>query len=346
MPPRTDSTDRGHHARSPWQIPLSAWKDIAVRTWNQSWADNVGLVAAGVAFYGFLAIIPLFVIIVLVYGFFADPLTVIRTMRALMDALPVDVALAIGEQLMIAVKSSGEAKGLGLLLALFFALYGASNGAGAIITALNIAYQEKEKRSLARVYLLAFAMTLAAVAVALLALAATAAVAQLDEIIPQASGPAIVVGKIVAYAALVLAAAAVAATLYRFGPSREEARWEWITPGSLFAAVTWMLLTALFGFYLTRVADYDASYGSLGTIIALLTWIYLSAYVFVFGGELNSEIEYQTAEDSTTGAPLPMGRRGAWAADHVADDNPHEPPTKAVSLSEASPGAAEQELKD
>jgi membrane protein len=344
MPAHTDSRDRGRRARSPWQFPLAAWKEVAVRTWNQSWVDNVGLVAAGVAFYGFLAMIPLFVMIVLIYGFFADPLTVIRSMQAMMDALPHDVALAIGEQLMIAMHSSGQAKGLGLLLALAFALYGASNGAGAVITALNIAYQEKEKRSVVRVYALAILMTLAAVLIALVALVATTAVAQLDEILPQASGAAVSAGRILSYAVLLLAAAAVAATLYRYGPSRENARWVWITPGSLFAAFGLLLLTTLFGFYLTRVADYDASYGSLSAIIALLTWIYLSAYVFMFGAELNNEVEYQTAEDSTTGPERPMGKRGAWAADHVA--NGIEPPTKAVSLSEASPGAAEQELKE
>ena len=338
------SQDRGHHARSPRQIPLRGWKEIAVRTWNQSWADNVGLVAAGVAFYGFLAIIPLFVMIVMVYGFFADSVTVIRNMRALMDVLPPDIAIAIGEQLLIAVQSSEGTKGVGILLALLFAFYGASNGAGAVITALNIAYQEKEKRSLLHVYLLAFGMTVAALALALLALSATSVVAELDKVLPDASGPAVTAGRIASYAVLVLAAAAVAATLYRFGPSREDPRWEWITPGSLFTAIGWLLLTALFGFYLTRVVNYDASYGSLGAIIALLTWIYLSAYVFVFGAELNSEVEYQTAEDSTTGPPLPMGRRGAWAADNVA--NGDEIPMKAVSLSEASPGAAEQELKE
>lgn len=315
-----------------------------MRTWNQSWADNVGFVAAGVAFYGFLALVPLFVIILFVYGIFADPLTVLRSMGALMDALPTSVALAVGEQLMIAMRSSAEAKGIGLLLALAFALYGASNGAGALITALNIAYQEKEKRSLAKVYGIAFVMTLSAVFIALLALFATTAVAQLEQILPQASGPAVTAGKVASYAAMLLAAAAVAATLYRYGPSREEARWTWITPGSLFTAIGWLILTSLFGFYLTRVANYDASYGSLATIVALLTWIYLSAYVFVFGAELNSEVEHQTAEDSTTGPPLPMGRRGAWAADHVADGE--ETATKAVSLSEASPGAAEQALKE
>ena len=125
-------------------------------------------------------------------------------------------------------------------------------------------------------------------------------------------------GKAGRLSALLLVGAGIAATLYRFAPSREDARWEWITPGSLFAAVTWLLLTSGFGIYVTAVADYGATYGSLGAVVALLTWMYLSAYVFLLGAELNSEIEHQTAKDSTTGAAEPLGERGAWAADHVA----------------------------
>ena len=148
----------------------------------------------------------------------------------------------------------------------------------------------------------------------------------------------VVAVKVAGYVGLTIAAAAVAATLYRFVPSREDARWEWITPGSLFAAITWLLLTLAFSFYATTITDYETAYGSLGTIIVLLTWIYLSAYALIFGAELNSEIEHQTAVDSTTGAPLPMGKRGAWAADHVADgDEPKR--EEAPSLAEATPDA-------
>lgn len=312
------SDPRGHRATSPWQMPRAAWKEIIARTWRQTWIDNVGLVAAGVAFYGFLAFIPLLGLIVLVYGVVADPETVVSNMRALTAILPNDVALFIGEQLMSAVQTAEGTKGVGILVALAVAFYGGSNGAGAIITALNIAYQEEEKRSLLGFYLLALVMTLAAVVLALLALAGTMTVAFLEELLPEASAPAVATGKAAAYVALLLVASAIAATLYRFAPSREDARWEWITPGSIFSAITWLLLTLLFGLYVTRVADYEATYGSLGAIIALLTWMYLSAYVFVVGAELNSEIEHQTARDSTTGKPEPMGKRGAWAADHVA----------------------------
>ena len=337
----------GHTAQSPWKMPAAAWKQIAVRTWNQTWIDNAGLVAAGVAFYGFLALVPLLGIIVLLFGFVAEPETVIRTMQALTAILPADIAVLVGEQLMTAVQTSEGTKGLAILIALVVALYGGTNAASAIILALNIAYQEKEKRSLAQFYLLAMAMTVGALLFSLTAVAATRAVTSLDTLLPQVSGATVVLSKIGSYTLLLLAAAAIAATLYRFGPSREDARWVWITPGSLFTALGWLLLTLVFGFYITRITDYGATYGSLGAIIALLTWMYLSAYVFVIGAELNSEIEHQTARDSTTGPPEPIGRRGAWAADHVVEEDENGASKKEAAegptMAEAAPGSPTSE---
>jgi membrane protein len=336
---------RGHQATSPWQMPWAAWKDIASRTWQRTWDDNVGLVAAGVAFYGFFALLSLLAMIVLVYGLAADVKTVVETMRTLTDVLPNDVANLIGDQLIQAVRSSEGQKGFGLLLAFLVALYGGTNGAGAIITALNIAYEEKEKRSLARFYLIAIVMTLAAVLLALAALVAVAILISFEEIAPMASGPLLLLGRVVAYGLLLLIAAALAATLYRFGPSREKARWKWITPGSTFTATLWLTLTVLFGVYVTTVTDYSATYGSLGATVGLLTWMYLSAYVFLVGAELNSEIEHQTAKDSTTGKPEPLGERGAWAADNVAtDDSVQDRPEEAregEKLTRAAPQVAE-----
>jgi membrane protein len=339
--PKT-SRERGRDAISPWAIPLAGWKEIAGRTWRQTWIDNVGLVAAGVAFYSFLALVPLLGLIVMAYGLVAEPATVVRNMQALTDILPSNVAEFIGEQLLSSIDTAKETRGLGIIVALAFAFYGGSNGAGAIITALNIAYQEREKRSLTRFYLIALVMTLAAVAFALTALAATTTIAYLEELLPEASAFTVAVSKGVAYVALLLIAAGVAATLYRYAPSRENARWEWITPGSIFTAITWVLLTLGFGYYVTSVADYNATYGSLGAVIALLTWMYLSAYVFVIGAELNSEVEHQTAHDSTTGRPQPMGKRGAWSADNVAANIGPEAQVKkanedAPSLGDAGP---------
>jgi membrane protein len=337
---------KGHEARSPAEMPAPAWKDIAKRTYKRVWDDNVGLVAAGVAFYSFFALLSLLGLIVLVYGFVADPATVIEHMWSLTAVLPSDVAKIIGDQLMTSVEASKGTKGVGILIAFVVATYGGTNGAAAIITALNIAYEEKEKRSLAQFYLLAVSLTLGALIVALLSLAGTAALAFLQRIVPHASSSLVIAGKVAGYVLLVLFAALIASVLYRFGPSREDAKWKWITPGSAFAAVIWLLLTVGFGFYVSRFSNYHASYGSLGTVVALLTWIYLSAYTFVIGAELNSEIEHQTAKDSTTGAPLPMGKRGAWAADNVAtDDTVQDRPEKqreGEELTEAAPKVAKE----
>jgi membrane protein len=341
--------DKGHLATSPWQMPRRAWKDIAARTYTRTWDDNVALVSAGVAFYGFFALLSLLGLVVLAYGFVADPQTVVGHVRTLIGILPPDAALLVGDQLMNAVHSSEGAKGLGILVAFLVALYGGTNGAAAVITALNIAYEEKEKRGLVHFYVLAMGMTLTALVLGLAAIAATAAVAYLQALLPQAAPATLIAGKVAGYVLLTLGAAGIAATLYRFGPSREDARWTWITPGSLFAAVAFLLLTSAFGFYVTSLADYDKTYGSLGAVVALLTWMYLSAYAFVFGAELNSEIEHQTAKDSTTGAPEPLGKRGAWAADNVADDDKvqdrPEEAREGNKLTQAAPELADEQKR-
>ena len=337
---------KGHFAGSPGEMPSAAWKDIAARTYKRTWDDNVGLVAAGVAFYGFFALLSLLGLIVLTYGFVADRMTVIEHMRALTAVLPTDVAFVIGDQLTTAVRASNGTKGLGILVAFIVATYGGTNGAASVLTALNIGYEEKEKRSLLRFYLLALSMTFGALVIALTALAATAALAYLQHLLPKATDATIIIGKVLGYFVLMLVAALIASVLYRFGPSREDAQWRWITPGSAFAAVTWLLLTWLFGFYVAHFTDYHASYGSLGAVVALLTWMYLSAYAFIFGAELNSEIEHQTAIDSTTGTSRPMGKRGAWAADNVAtDDTVQDRPEEAREgerLTQAAPKVADE----
>lgn len=336
----------GHEARSAAEMPAPAWKDIISRTYVRIWDDNVGLVAAGVAFYGFFALLSLLGLIVLAYGFAADPFTVIEHMSALTAVLPTDVAVVIGDQLMTAVQASQKTKGLGILLAFLVATYGGTNGAASVITALNIAYEEKENRSLLRFYLIAVTMTLGALLVALAALAATAALAFLQHLAPRAPSPLVMAGKVLGYLLLMLVAAGIASILYRFGPSREDARWKWITPGSTFAAVTWLLLTWVFGIYVGRFTNYHATYGSLGAVVALLTWMYLSSYAFIVGAELNSEIEHQTAVDSTTGSPKIMGERGAWAADNVAtDDTVQDRPEEqreGEKLTQAAPKVAEE----
>ncbi|WP_232283601.1 YihY/virulence factor BrkB family protein [Sphingomonas sp. PAMC 26617] len=292
------------------------------RTWEEAGEDNAGLVAAGVSFYGFLALVPLLGAIVLSYGLIAEPASVMRNMQNLAAVMPADAAKLIGEQLMNVVKTSGTKKGFGLLLALALALFGARNGAASIVTALNIAYEEKETRSFIRLNLLALAITAAGVLVAIIALVAIAALGHLETLFPGAPGFVLVAGKILSYLLVALGGAAGAATLYRYAPNRRTAKWVWLTPGSLFAAVAWLVLTIGFGIYVAKFGNYNATYGSLGAVVVMLTWLYLSSYVLLLGAELNSELEQQTAHDTATGAEQPLESRGARSADTVAGAEP------------------------
>jgi membrane protein len=306
---------KGHQASSPWHMPLPAWKDVLLRAWKEQSEDNISLAAAGVAFYGFLALVPLLGAIVLIYGIAADPQTVLSNVKSLTSVLPAEVAKLIGQQLMSVVQTSGGKKGLGLLIAIAVALWGARNAATSIMTALNIAYEERETRGTIRVNLLALAITGGGVIMAVLALLAITALGFLQRLLPHTPGALVVFGKVLSYVLLLLGAAAGAATLYRYAPCRAEAKWQWITPGSLFAAISWLILTLAFGFYVAHFGNYNKTYGSLATVVILVTWLYLSAYLFLLGAEVNSEFEKQTAKPTTEGSGKPTRDRKGWSAD-------------------------------
>ena len=308
----------GHGATSPFSMSFGAWKEVILRSWSEAGADNVGIVAAGVAFYGFLALVPLLGAIVLIYGLVANAKTVIHDMQGLTSVMPADAAKLIGEQLLNVVKTSGSKKGFGLLLALGLALFGARSAAGSVITALNIAYEEKERRSFLVVNFLALGITAVAACVAVLAVVAIAALGHLAALLPFAPGVVLVLGKLVSYIVFALGAAAAAATLYRYGPSRADPRWVWLTPGSLFAAVLWVALTLGFGIYVSKIGNYNATYGSLGAVVVLLTWMYLSSYVLLFGAEINSAVEDESTGQSGSDATAAPDHQSEPGEKHVA----------------------------
>lgn len=309
----------------------SAWWQVLKRSWAQSGEDNISLIAAGIAFYGFTTIVPLLASIVLIYGLVADTSTVVSNIRALFGVLPDDAARLIGDQLATVVGTSEGKKGFGLVIALGIALYGGTKGASAIVTGLNIAYEERETRGFIALNVLAFGVTLGAVVLALSAALSTAAFALLDSLIPGAPGIVLTGIRLLSYVVLAMIAMTAAACLYRFGPDRQEAKWAWLTPGSVAATLVWLAATLGFGFYVSRFGNYGATYGSLSAVIVLLTWLWLSAYVFLLGAELNSELEHQTTSDTTTGPARPIGQRGAAVADTVVTGQAEAPvPTPAA----------------
>ena len=302
-------------------MPAREWWKVLKRTWAEAGDDNIGLIAAGTAFYGFAAIVPLLASVVLIYGLVADTATVVANIRGLFNVLPDDAARVIGDQLATVVGTSEGKKGFGLVVALGIALYGGTKGAASIVTALNIAYEQRETRGFIALNLLAFAITGGAVALALLAALSTAAFALLDGLIPNAPAILLTAIRFASYAVLAALGVSAAACLYRFGPDRQMAKWAWLTPGSLGATLVWLAATIGFGIYVSRFGNYGATYGSLSAVVVLLTWLWLSAYVFLLGAELNAELEHQTERDTTTGAARAMGTRGATVADSVAVDD-------------------------
>lgn len=313
-----DADRQGREADRPTDIPAHGWLAVLKRTWAEAGEDNLNLIAAGVAFYFFLALVPLLAALVLTYGLVADPATVVEHLQGLTQLLPADAARLIGEELLSVTQAAQGEKGLGLLLALLLALYGGMRGASSIITALNIAYEEHERRGFVRTTLLAFAMTAGVVLVGLVGIIAVSAMGAVDDLLSDGA-PALhwLVRSVSWLLAAALASLTIAA-IYRYGPDRDEPKWRWLTPGSLIATLLWLAATLGFGFYVSNFGSYNATYGSLGAVVVLLMWLYLSAYVLLLGAELNAELEHQTARDTTEGPERPMGARRAAMADTVA----------------------------
>ncbi len=288
------------------------------RTYSEARRDNLGLIAAGVAFYGFLTLVPLLGALVLTYGIIIDPVEAARHIRQLAKLVPADAARLIADQLENIVRTSAGKKGIGLMLALGLSLYGSMKGAEAVITAMNIVYEEREKRRFFKLILLQAEMTVAAVVVAIVMLTAASLSAALElqagVIAPGAAVAARMFGWLVAAA---IASTAIAA-LCRTAPSRADARWRWVTAGSVLATLGIVAVSAAFGWYAANFGNYNTTYGSLGAVVILLLWLWLSAYALLIGAELNAELERQTARDSTTGPELPIGQRQARMADLVA----------------------------
>jgi membrane protein len=313
---RAHEPGRGRHAEAPWQIPLRGWKDIFWRTYQQIGEDRLLAVAAGVVFYGLLALFPALTALVSLYGFFADPTTITQHLSAAGGILPSGGLSIIQEQVTRLATKSGTKLSLGFAFGLALALWSANSGMKAIIDALNVVYEEKEKRSFIKLNLVSLTLTIAGIASILLALAAVV-------VLPVALGYVGLgtkadmlfrIGRWPVLLALVIVGLAI---VYRFGPSRREPRWQWLSVGSVFAAVAWLGSSALLSWYMANFANYDATYGSLGAVIGMMMWMWVSAIVILFGAQLNSEIEHQTVKDSTVEHDKPMGARGAVMADTV-----------------------------
>jgi membrane protein len=296
-------------------IPARGWRDILLRVKSEIAADNLALVAAGVSFYLLLAIVPGLAAAISLYGLIADPAQIQAQFSGLATMLPAEVYETVTRE-MQRIASSNKIAGFGAALGILVALWSGSRGMNALIQAMNIVYEENERRGYFKVQALALAFTLGAiivVAVAVLVIAAAPGLLQMLGLSAVATY-AVAIGRWILLIAVAFFGLSV---LYRFGPSRERPKWRWASWGAVVATVGWLLTSFLFSFYLSSFGNYNKTYGSLGAVAVLLMWLYLSSFVVLVGGELNAETEHQTAQDTTTGPPEPMGERGAQMADSV-----------------------------
>lgn len=305
---------RGRHSSSPLQIPWTGWKDVLWRTYEQINEDRLLAIAAGVVFFGLLAVFPAITALVSCYGLFADASTISDNLQTLALMLP-DGSFQIVQDQIARVLANGQAKlGLTFLFGLALALWSANAGVKAVIDALNVVYGEREKRSFIRLNMLSLTFTAGAIAALLLMVSAVVALPLTLDRIGLATDSKTIIS-LARWPLLLLVVVLALGILYRFGPSRPGARWEWLSIGTLAAALLWLAGSALLSWYLSNFGNYSVTYGSLGAAIGLMMWMWMSAIIVLCGAELNSEIEHQTAVDTTVGPGRPMGARGAAMAD-------------------------------
>jgi membrane protein len=308
--------DRGRGADTPQEIPAKGWMDIAKRTGKEVKQDQVPLLAAGVAFYVLLALFPAIIAGVSIYGLVADPQTVRDQINRLAETLSPETAKLIGQQIQQVTSSAGGALGLATVIGILTALWSASSGMKALITGVNLAYDEPEGRKFVKLRGLSILMTLGAMVLLAVALALIVGFPAVPDSWPTVLQWTAAILRFVLLAVLLMAGLA---ALYRYAPDRDKPKWGWASPGSVVATVLWVLASVGFSIYVNAFGNYNKTYGALAGIIILMFWLYLTAFVVLVGAELNAEMELQTAKDTTAGPEQPLGERDAHAADHVAE---------------------------
>jgi membrane protein len=311
---RHASAGRGRDAERPSEIPKRGWKDIFWRVYNGLSEDRILMNAAAVTFYALLALFPAIGALVSIYGLFADPGQIANQLDALADLLPGGGMEVIREQLTRVASQSHNSLTVGAVFGLIVSLWSANGGMKALFDALNVVYGEDEKRSFVRLNAVTLTFTVGMLCFAIIALLGIVAVPVILRALPDFIGTVINWARWPVMAVLI---AVVLALIYRYGPSRDEPKWRWISWGSVFAAVGWLIFSALFSFYAARFGTFNQTYGSLGAVVGFMLWIWLSTAVILLGGKLNAEIEHQTERDTTKGKPEPLGERGAHMADTV-----------------------------
>ena len=308
---------RGRDAEHPLEIPTRGWVDILKRTWANFNSNRIMATAGGVTFFSLLAIFPALAAFVSLYGLFFDRHDVVHQLGLMRGFVPRDVLSLVSDQ-MTRLATTGSGKlGFAFAVSLLLSLWSGNGAIRSLFDGLNVAYEEKERRGFVRLTLVTLAFTLGAILFALVAIAAVVVLPVVLKFLHLGGGAAYF--GLLRWPAILLVVALGLSVVYRYGPSRAQPRWRWITPGGLLAAVLWLAASLAFSWYVSNFANFNKTYGSLGAVVGFMTWLWYSTIIVLFGAELNAEIEHQTSVDTTVGGPRPLGTRGAAMADTVGE---------------------------
>jgi membrane protein len=305
---------RGRSATSPSEIPKRGWKDILLRVYRGIADDRILANAGAITFFALLALFPGIAALVSIYGLFADAGTIGKQLDTLSLILPGGAIDIIGGELTRLTSQPAAKLGFSFAFTLLVSLWSANGGIKALFDALNTVYEETEKRSFIALNALSLTFTVGMIAFLVVAIASIVALPAILEYLPRFVGTVLDIARWPVLAVLVAVALS---CIYRYGPSRDTPKWRWITWGSAFAAVAWLISSAVFSFYAANFGSFNKTYGSLGAVMGFMLWIWISGIVILLGAKLNAEIEHQTARDSTEGQPERLGQRGAKMADEV-----------------------------
>ncbi|HEY5070690.1 MAG TPA: YihY/virulence factor BrkB family protein [Caulobacteraceae bacterium] len=312
----TSQPGRGRAATAPWDIPPLGWKDIIWRTYREIGRARLAALAGGVTFYLLLATFPALAAFVSVYGLFSDVHSVEKQLGQLAAILPRDAVTLIGGQMVRLATQRHATLSAAFAASTLLSIWSANAGMKSLFDGINVAYDQPETRDYLHRTVITYGATFAGLVflagVSVLAVAAPVVLHRLG-------GRGASLWWAFRWLVVYLLAAAALSLIYRYGPSRVRARakWRWVVPGGAAAALLWMAGSLGFSWYVNNFTHFGVTYGSLGAMVGFMLWVWFSVMVVLTGAEFSAEIEHQTACDTTTGTPAPIGGRGAVIADTV-----------------------------
>ncbi|EAU42942.1 Ribonuclease BN family protein [Fulvimarina pelagi HTCC2506] len=310
-------TSAGRHAASPAEMPAAGWKDVLMRVKDRFDEHSVTLVAAGITFYILLALFPAITALVAIYGLVADPQTIQAQLSNLEGIVPAGALGIIHSQLERLTSQTESSLSIAFAVSILLSIYSSTKGVKALFKAMNIAYQEKDERGFIKQNLISMAFVVASIVLVILAIVTLVVIPSVLSLLPLPAGVTILV-LVVPPLVLALLAMAWIAGLFRFGPHRRSPTFKWLTPGAVLTILGWVIASIAFSFYASNVKNFDATYGSMASIIVFLMWTWIMMIILLAGAELNAQLEHQTAEDTTVGEEREPGDRKAELADQIA----------------------------